>query len=97
VDCKHASQLISQAQEKPLPLMQRIGLRFHLMLCDACTNFSKQLAFLRDAVRQARLHVERDERLTMSRDAHDRILEAMKSQQQSLSRASRNHDQNFTD
>jgi hypothetical protein len=50
ITCLEASRLLSQSMDTPLPLWQRARLRLHLALCDACTNFSRQLRFLRRAV-----------------------------------------------
>lgn len=52
--CKEASVLLSQAQERPLGLRERLGLQLHLLLCDGCANFRRQLAFLRAAIRRYR-------------------------------------------
>ncbi len=97
MDCKHASHLISQAQEVSLSWRQRFGLRLHLMLCDACTQFSRQLETLREAARQVGRRIESDERLKLSRDARGRIAEAMESRKRSIVEARQNPDQNFTD
>jgi hypothetical protein len=48
--CKEASQLISQGLDRRLGFAERVGLRLHLLICDGCTNFSKQVKFLRRAV-----------------------------------------------
>jgi hypothetical protein len=48
--CKEASRLLSQAMEEKLPVWQQARLRLHLLACDACANFSRQLQFLRRAV-----------------------------------------------
>jgi hypothetical protein len=50
ISCKEASRLLSQALDQDLPLWDRARLRLHLVLCDACANFSRQLRFLRRAV-----------------------------------------------
>lgn len=97
MDCKHASHLISQAQEVRLSWRQRFGLRLHLMLCDACTQFSRQLELLREAVRQVGRRIESDERFKLSPNARDRIAEAMESRQRSIAETRQNPDQNFTD
>ena len=47
--CKEASRLISQAQDGELRFVDRVALRLHLFFCDSCTNFRKQLVFLREA------------------------------------------------
>jgi predicted anti-sigma-YlaC factor YlaD len=50
IDCREASRLISQNADRPLPLARRLQLRLHLVICDACSNFSRQVAHLRRAV-----------------------------------------------
>jgi ATPase subunit of ABC transporter with duplicated ATPase domains len=52
--CKEASVLLSQGQERRLGLRERLVLKIHLLICDGCTNFSRQLALLRDAIRRYR-------------------------------------------
>ena len=48
--CHEASRLLSQGMDAPLPLGQRLRLRLHLLVCDACSNFSRQLRLLRRAI-----------------------------------------------
>jgi len=48
--CKEVSHLVSQGLDRRLGFGERIALRIHLAICDGCTNFSRQLAFLRKAV-----------------------------------------------
>ena len=50
LDCKHAARLLSQSMDRELPLGQRVRLRLHLLICDACTNFGRQLKLLRKGV-----------------------------------------------
>ena len=52
IDCKEASRLISQNADRPLPLARRLQLRLHLLVCDACTNFSRQVRLLRSAIKR---------------------------------------------
>ncbi len=52
VSCKEASLLLSQAEDRRLTLVERVQLRLHLAVCDVCTRFAHQLAFLRVAVRR---------------------------------------------
>ena len=54
LDCKHAARLLSQSMDRELPLGERLRLRLHLLICDACSNFGRQLKLLRRAV--ARLY-----------------------------------------
>ena len=52
IDCREASRLISQNADRPLPLARRLQLRLHLFVCDACSNFSRQVRLLREAVKR---------------------------------------------
>jgi len=49
--CREVSELLSQAQDRPLGAIERLRVRVHLPLCEACRNFSTHLALLRAAVR----------------------------------------------
>ena len=46
--------LLSQAQERPLGYVERLGVMLHLLVCKGCTNFRAQLEFLRIATRRYR-------------------------------------------
>ena len=52
ISCKDASRLISQMQEGDIPLLQRLRVRLHLLLCEACKHFEQQLQFLRVTMRR---------------------------------------------
>ncbi len=40
--CKEATSLVEMQLQQPLPLLQRIGLRFHLLYCYLCRRYAKQ-------------------------------------------------------
>ncbi|HXU55095.1 MAG TPA: zf-HC2 domain-containing protein [Casimicrobiaceae bacterium] len=50
IRCKDASRLISQMQDQRLTPGRRWLVRLHLLFCDACRNFERQLAVLREAM-----------------------------------------------
>ena len=50
ISCKEASRLISQSMDERLSFGQRLRLRLHLTLCDACRNFKSHLQLLRRGV-----------------------------------------------
>ena len=54
ISCKDASRLISQEQDAPLSWVTRWKLRMHLAVCIACTKFSRQVRFLREAMQKYR-------------------------------------------
>jgi hypothetical protein len=43
---------MSQGMDKKLGLWRLTSLRIHLMVCDGCRNFNKQLQFLRAGLRR---------------------------------------------
>ena len=50
ISCKEAAQLASQGLDRRLGFGERVALRLHLAICDGCSRFTKQIAFLRKAV-----------------------------------------------
>ena len=50
LNCKEASRLLSQRQDRELTVSERLSLRVHLALCEACTRVSEQFDFIRKAV-----------------------------------------------
>lgn len=54
LSCKDASRLLSQGEDRRLSGFERIKLNLHLRVCAACTRFSRQLAFMRQALQRYR-------------------------------------------
>jgi len=46
LNCREVTQLASEALDRKLSLKERIGLRFHLMMCKLCTRYVRQLKFM---------------------------------------------------
>ncbi len=51
LNCRDATQLLSQSQERVLTLAERARLRMHLAFCVGCRRFEQQVGFLRSAPR----------------------------------------------
>lgn len=49
--CKKATRLISESQDRPLTLIQRTRLKFHLAMCKGCKNYNKQIEMISKACR----------------------------------------------
>ena len=54
LSCKEVTRLVSQGLDRRLPLGRRLALRVHFAICDGCTNFRKQMQFLRQALQELR-------------------------------------------
>ena len=50
--CKEVHRLVSEGLDRDLSLIERARMRMHLMICDACQNFSGQMALIRQAMRK---------------------------------------------
>ena len=49
LSCKETTQRLSEAQDRRMSLAEKLQLKMHLAVCSGCSNFSKQLDFLRTA------------------------------------------------
>jgi hypothetical protein len=52
LSCKEVTHLLSESQDRKLTVAERARLEMHLLICDGCSNFRKQMSFLRTACRQ---------------------------------------------
>jgi len=52
MNCKQATRLMSQGQDRKLSPMERFRLRFHLLICGGCTNYNKQLDIIRKTMKR---------------------------------------------
>lgn len=77
LNCKQASQLASRAMDEELSFWKRITLNIHLILCRSCTNFTRQLQFLRRASRQSRTN----QGLRLTNEARQRIANMLNDKQ----------------
>lgn len=56
LNCKQATALMSLGMDKELTMLQKMSLRFHLMMCSGCRNFNRQMGFLRQGMRKLHEH-----------------------------------------
>jgi hypothetical protein len=52
MNCKEATQLISQSLERKLSMVERLGLKLHVLVCAGCRASERQFDFLRAAARR---------------------------------------------
>ena len=52
--CKEVSALLIAREDRELPLSERLALRLHLTMCQACPRFERQVLTMRNAMKQWR-------------------------------------------
>jgi hypothetical protein len=43
MNCKQATRLLSEKQDRPLSSKEKVALKFHTLICAGCRNFDKQM------------------------------------------------------
>lgn len=56
--CKEVTHLVLQAEDRQLPLADRIAVRLHMAACHACPRFLKQVRLMRSATDRWRKYSE---------------------------------------
>lgn len=51
MNCREATRLMSEQQERELALRERLPLRLHVMMCTGCRNFGQQMHTIRQIAR----------------------------------------------
>ena len=80
--CKEAIRLQSAALDRPLTLLERFGLRFHLVLCKWCRSYGRQITFLRSAAREHGQDDQHSPQQALSCEARERIKQILQSGQE---------------
>jgi predicted anti-sigma-YlaC factor YlaD len=57
VSCTEAARLISESQDAPLSLTDRVGLRLHLAICQHCRRYQRQIHLMRQVFSQYSDHL----------------------------------------
>jgi hypothetical protein len=58
--CRDVSALILAAEDRSLSVRERLAVRLHLAMCDACTRFSSQVRLMHRAMPRWRRYRETD-------------------------------------
>ena len=58
--CKEVTALVIAREDRALPLAERLALRLHLAMCQACPTFERQVLTMRNAMKQWRHYGEDD-------------------------------------
>lgn len=52
--CKEVTALVIAREDRALPLLERLALRLHMAMCQACPTFERQVLTMRNAMKQWR-------------------------------------------
>lgn len=56
LNCKRATELLSQGLDRPLGIGERAQLLLHLHICRTCNHFGRELTIVRQATKQLLNH-----------------------------------------
>lgn len=77
--CSEVSKLASESMDRKLPLRERMGIKFHLMMCGDCSRHKDQLHSLQEMMHNTAHFLEKGINLDVLPDeARLRIKEALK-------------------
>lgn len=80
--CRDVTRLVSESMDRSLPFGKRIGVRIHLLICEFCARYERQLLLIRGIAR--RLTEEKEEaggppEESLSEEARERIRNSLRS------------------
>ena len=53
LSCKDTTRLVSESMDRTLPLGRRLAVRFHLLFCELCARYERQLFMMREVLKRA--------------------------------------------
>lgn len=77
--CQELTRLASQAQDRPLSLVQRVRLRLHAMVCVWCHRYMEQMKFMHEAAPKLEDHAGPTSPKVLSANAKERMKKALQS------------------
>ncbi len=76
VSCKKVAQLASESLDRSLTLQERLSMRLHLLHCNFCSRYVRQLKFLNRACANANENQARSE-IGLTEDSRERIRDRL--------------------
>lgn len=58
INCREATELTLQAEDRRLPLTERLAVRLHHRVCGNCRRFARQVELMRQASKRWRHYSE---------------------------------------
>lgn len=57
--CDKVSKFVSESMDRKLSLVEKVGVRVHLLMCGHCARFARQLECMRSIIRKESEHYPR--------------------------------------
>lgn len=77
--CREMVKIITASMDSKLSWRDWLTMKLHLLACDPCVNFLKQLKFIRTALGQSDENLAAAQQITLTPAARDRIKDALDS------------------
>ena len=58
LNCREVTALVLAGEDRRLSLGERVGVRLHMMVCQACPRFTQQVTLMRRALNRWKADVE---------------------------------------
>ena len=58
--CQEVTALVIAREDRALPMYERLALRMHMAICQACPRFERQVFTMRNAMKQWRGYTEEE-------------------------------------
>ena len=59
--CKEVAGILIAREDRPLDLADRFALRLHMLVCDTCPKFERQILSMRNTLKQWRNYTPTDD------------------------------------
>ena len=82
-NCQHVARLVSESMDHKLSPGRRLGMRFHLLMCNHCARYKKQLHFIRRLISNNFSPVPDSPPPTMDESAKKRLRQILSKSEQS--------------
>lgn len=76
--CEDSARLQSEALDRRLSRLERLGLRLHLLICKLCRNYSRQLRLLRKTLSNPASRELVEPQVSLSKDTRQRMVDLLR-------------------
>ena len=77
MNCKQATELVSQKLDSKLSLWQRLSLKLHLMMCHLCRTYARHLEFLHRVAPQIDEHIETHTNINLTPETKAKLKQSI--------------------